>query len=501
MAFTALAAGVSGLQAFTEGIGVIADNITNVNTVGFKESRSNFSTLVTETAAISSFSPGGVISQTTTVVSQQGLLQPSGSATDLAVDGAGFFVVRAGANPEDQVNSEIQYTRAGSFSPDSDGFLRNTAGLSLLGYPLDIAGNIPANSQDLSLLQPINISNLNGFGEATQNVALRVNLQSSTPIVYDSSAITGTTTATDYQVGQLALGLADPNGLPADFETNVQLFDSLGGGQTATISYLRTGPSQFSYEIFFADASQADATQHTTVATAADTAATPPEPAVIAGATGLIAAGTLTFNDDATIDLGNSTLYSVGVGAAGVPDFATNLLNAAGNQPLAFTYANTATSPANRAPGSITFDFGTDGAADGISQFDSPSALISSSVDGALFGNVAGVAIGENGDVTALFDNGLSVTPFRLPIATFPNADGLSRLQGNAYGLSSLSGLQALQEPGEGGAGTVAPNALELSTVDLANEFSELIRIQRAFSASTRIITTSDEILAELNSI
>ncbi len=464
MAFAALSAGVSGLQAFTEGVGVIADNITNVNTVGFKESRSNFSTLVTETAAISSFSPGGVISQTSTLVSQQGLLQPSGSATDLAVDGAGFFVVRLGNDPEDFTNSQTVFTRAGSFTPDSEGFLRNTAGLSLLGYPLDSQGNVPANTQDLSLLQPINISNLNGFGEATQNAALRLNLQASTPIT------------TGYAFGDL--NSATPTA--PDFETNIQVFDSLGGGQTLTISFLRTGTSEFSYEISFADPAQVDSP---------------------ANAPGVVGVGTLNFNTDGTIDLPGSSLFAVDAATAAVTTTGPDLLDdtTGAVSPLTFAYNNTG--PASRAPGNITFDFGTDGQADGVSQFDSPSALISSAVDGALFGNVAGVSIGENGDVTALFDNGLSVTPFRLPIATFPNPDGLQRLQGNAFGLSSLSGLQALQEPGEGGAGSVAPNALELSTVDLANEFSELIRIQRAFSASTRIITTSDEILAELNSI
>ena len=101
MAFTALAAGVSGLQAFTEGVGVIADNITNVNTIGYKETRSRFSTLVTETAALSSYSPGGVRAFSDTLVSKQGLLQPSSSPTDLSIDGAGFFVVRQGTSAED----------------------------------------------------------------------------------------------------------------------------------------------------------------------------------------------------------------------------------------------------------------------------------------------------------------------------------------------------------------------------------------------------------------
>ncbi|MBO6505470.1 MAG: flagellar hook protein FlgE [Kordiimonadaceae bacterium] len=448
MAFTALAAGVSGLQAFTEGVGVIADNITNVNTIGYKETRSRFSTLVTETAALSSYSPGGVRAFSQTLVSKQGLLQPSGSQTDLSIDGAGFFVVR-NADTANDPDGEFIYTRAGAFTQDADGFFQNTAGHYLMGWPLDSAGNIPSNQNDLTELEPININTLNGFGDATSAVALRANLQAST------SVFGGT-----YAAGDMAAGTTTP-----DFETNLQIFDSLGRSHTVVFSALKTGTNSWDYELTFDDASVLDGGTHTN---------------------GLIGDGTLEFNPDGTLDLGSSSLNDVFAGGAvTLPD---------GN--LTFDFDDTG--DVEVAPGSINFNFGTDGEANGFSQFDSISTLISSSADGASFDNVNGVSIGEDGVVTALFDNGLALDVFQLPVAIFQNPDGLTRRQGNAFGISDFSGDFALQQAGSGGAGNVAPNSLEQSTVDLANEFSELIKVQRAFSASTRIITTSDEILEEL---
>lgn len=449
MTFTALAAGVSGLQAFGEGVGVIADNITNVNTIGYKETRSRFSTLVTETSTRSSYSPGGVRAFAQSLVSKQGLLQPSSSDTDLAVDGAGFFVVK---KADDALSDgEIQFTRAGAFSQDPDGYFRNTSGLFLLGYPLDSAGNLVSNdSQDSDSLEPINIAQLNGVADATSNVSLRVNLQAST-------AQSGLyTPGTDE--GEFAAGNITP-----DFTTNIQIFDSLGVEHTVNVAASKTGASTWSYEYYFDDPTALDGT-HTD---------------------GLIGYGQLVFNADGSIDTGSSTLFDIG-------DNAVDFVN---GEALSFTYDNTEN---NVEAGSIVIDFGSDGDTDGWTQNESDSILISSSVDGASFENVSGISIDEDGIVSALFDNGLSLAVYQLPIAIFDNPDGLQRLQGNAYGASDNSGRVTYQFAGAGGAGSVAPNSLEMSTVDIANEFAELIKVQRAFSASTRIITTADEILEEL---
>lgn len=451
MAFAALAAGVSGLQAFTEGVGVIADNITNVNTIGYKETRSRFSTLVTETAALSSYSPGGVRAFSETLVSKQGLLQPSSSATDLSIDGAGFFVVRNSQNAED-ADGELLYTRAGAFTQDNEGFFNNTAGLYLMGWPVDSLGEPTVNTSQISELEPININNLNGLGSATSSVSLRVNLDVDTG---PNATYTG--------VGDLADGTAT-----ADFQTNVTVYDSQGRSHVVNIAVAKNAAANtWDYEIFFDDTSVVDATDH-------------PD--------GLIASGQLVFNTDGSINLGG------GAGASTMNDPAGAAITFPGGA-LPITYDNTNVAVD---AGSITFDFGDDGEKTGFVQSATTSSRLSLSVDGAAFGNINGVSIGEDGIVRALFDNGLTLPVYKLPVAVFQNPDGLARRQGNAFGSSDLSGDVSLQTAGDSGAGSVSPNSLEQSTVDLANEFSELIKVQRAFSASTRIITTSDEILEEL---
>ncbi|MBL4838157.1 MAG: flagellar hook-basal body complex protein [Kordiimonadaceae bacterium] len=456
MAFTALAAGVSGLQAFTEGVGVIADNITNVNTIGYKETRSRFSTLVTETSSTSSYSPGGVRAFAESLVSKQGLLQPSGSATDLAVDGAGFFVVRS-ADTAEAVDGELVFTRSGAFSQDSEGFFKNTANLYLMGWRLDATGQPPSNLQSASSLEPINITQLNGISQATSNVQMRVNLDS-------EQAIT-----TPFTLGSLSAGTI----ATADFETNIQIFDSLGREHTVVVAAQKTAANQWNYEYYFDDPSAVDATAHPN---------------------GLIARGVMEFNPDGTIDISTvddaaiTTLF--GFDASGTAVAATL---PGGSFPI--TYATGGTAIVD--PGSLTIDFGTNGTADGWALSGS-SSLISKSVDGATFGSVSGISIDNDGIVSATFENGLSLDVYQIPLAIFDNPNGLQRKQGNAYGVSSQSGEVTYQQAATSGAGKVAPNSLEQSTVDLANEFAELIKVQRAFSASTRIITTADQILEEL---
>jgi flagellar hook protein FlgE len=446
--FAALFSGVSGLQTYGDALGILADNITNVNTVGYKESRARFTTLVTESSSSSSFAPGGVGLVSQTLIGKQGLLQASSSATDLSIDGAGFFVVRNSAQAQDSTG-EILFSRAGSFTPDAEGFLQNTAGHYLMGWPVDSQGNIPANLGSLSSLVPINTAGLTGTAEATDLVKLRANLQSSQSVSALEATYAPTVSGTN-----MASGTVKP-----DFERTVQVFDGQGGAHTLTLAMLKSDVNnEWHVEVFADPASDV----------------TPTAPLI----DGQIATGLLRFNADGSLDLTAGTGTSAALTAA-----------------LPITWTTGA------AASSVTIQWGSDGETDGITQFDSISALISSNVNGAIFGNVTGVGVGKDGAVTALFDNGLTREVFKLPLATFQNPNGLNRRQGNAYGVSDSSGNFSMVEAGTGGGGSVAPGQLEASTVDLAGEFTQLITTQRAFSASTKVITTADEMLDELTRI
>ena len=136
--FGAMRSGVTGLFSQSQALGMIADNIANVNTVGFKAVRPRFSTLVTAQAAQNLHSPGGVQSKVEREIDAQGLLTASSVSTDIAISGSGFFAV----NDQTDGSGNIFFTRAGEFRPDKDGNLVNSGGFTLTGWPIDSNGTV-----------------------------------------------------------------------------------------------------------------------------------------------------------------------------------------------------------------------------------------------------------------------------------------------------------------------------------------------------------------------
>lgn len=181
--YGALYSGVSGLKGQSNKIGIISDNISNVNTVGYKGNRAGFESLVTSSASESQFSPGGVIGANQQMVNTQGLLQSTDSATDIAISGDGFFVV----NQQSDGQGQVYYTRAGSFTQDATGNFRNAAGFFLQAWPLDREGRLPGetgnlntnSSANLTSLTTVNVTNLTGVAASTSTVSVGANLNSS----------------------------------------------------------------------------------------------------------------------------------------------------------------------------------------------------------------------------------------------------------------------------------------------------------------------------------
>jgi flagellar hook protein FlgE len=436
--YGAMMIGVSGLSANSRALSVASSNIANVNTIGYKASGNAFSTLLASAVGTGDVSSAGVVANQAQHVSEQGGITSTSSATDLALSGNGFFVV----SPSTAVTGASQalmYTRAGNFVPDSAGNLKNSAGLYLLGWPLASDGSVPTDRNDLT---NINVNNLAGKAESTTSMSLKANLQASTTI------------HAGYTSGDMAAGTAT-----ADFQRTINVYDSQGGTQPLQVSYLKTGANTWSYEVTYQGAG-----------------------ANIGSPTNnVIKTGTMSFNADGTLKTAdNSAATPTGSVSVTVPWVSgVSGLN----------------------PQTITLNMGTVGGSDGVTQFDNPSALVSSNVDGSLFGALSGVSVDADGFVTAQFSNGLSQKVFKIPVATFANPDGLSAVSGNAYVASLQSGTPTIGEANLGGAGSMQSKALEGSTVDLATEFTNLITTQRAYSASARIITTADQMLQTLEQL
>ena len=159
--YGALNIGVAGLSANSAALSATSSNIANVNTVGYKEATASFSTFLNAENGVGSNASAGVAVTVGQDVTTQGLPTTTSSPTDLSISGNGFFVVASNASG----TGTQEYTRAGSFTPDVNGNLVNAAGLYLLGYKLDAAGNVPTDASDLSL---INVSAISGTAAGHQ---------------------------------------------------------------------------------------------------------------------------------------------------------------------------------------------------------------------------------------------------------------------------------------------------------------------------------------------
>jgi len=432
----AMFSGVSGLAAQSMSMGMISDNISNSSTIGYKDTKAVFSTLVTEPTTDTTYSPGGVIVNPTQQVDKQGLITASTTDTHMAIAGDGFFVVNTQADPSTS-SGNYMFTRAGTFEPDDQGRLRNAQGYYLQGWEIDPNGNIPTNQSDLSALKPVNISGLTGNAEPTTTMNLKANLAKSQA-----------TFGAGYVAGDMTAGTTTPH-----FVRSFQVYDSVGQAHSVTLNFLKTGtgvtPNEWTVEI------SSDTNND--------------------GSQNVLSTAVVGFNTDGTIDLSSG----------------------------ATTQTNTITIPWAASlgidtPQAITLNFGTDDLSDGFTQFAGSSELVSSEVNGALFGSFNSVFIDEEGNVIAKFDNGTSKYIYKIPIATFPNPNEMANRDGNAYDETPESGTFTLREATIGGAGRVISSATEASTVDIANEFTKMIITQRSYSAASKIITTADAMLEEL---
>ncbi|WP_293900350.1 flagellar hook protein FlgE [Phenylobacterium sp.] len=468
---SALLAGVSGLVANSSALAAISDNIANVNTIAYKRNEVSFANVVTSQAVAGRYSAGGVQGINKQYVSQQGLVQASGSSTDLAISGDGFFVVSskgAGLTAADPRS----FTRAGSFTVDADGFLVNKSNFYLQGWPVQANGAFDVNPSDLSKMGAINVKNLGAAVSATTAIKVSANLDKSQVLAAAAGSLGPPAVAPTYvaasntSMADYANGVA--TGTKPDFTIEMNVTDSTGGSRKVAMAFLKSSaaPNEWNAEIYAIPASDVQVGTN--------------EP-------GQISKGLVHFNPDGSINLATTTLF----GAAGSP--ATISLAAS-------TATGTAAAPAwGTALGvsgqSLALDLAK------ITQYAATSTVNSISSDGAGVGNIVAINVDEAGVVSAIYDNSQIRKVAKVGVATFPNADGLQAISGNAYRTSLKAGQMVVKEAGEGGAGHISPSSLEASTVDLSAEFTGLIQTQKAYSASSKIITTADQMLEELINI
>jgi flagellar hook protein FlgE len=536
---SAMLAGVTGLSANSAALAAISDDIANVNTVGYKANNTQFSDLVTNTSG-SGYASGGVQAISSQDITAQGVMQAASSPTNMAISGNGFFVTTQTAATPSTTNGPY-YTQAGAFTSNSQGYLVNSAGLYLQGWIADANGNITTNPSNMALLQPINVSQISSDPVPTTQAGVDANLNSNQTVSQASTDAGALTTyATNGAADAAAIATYATNGA-ADAAT-IAAYPSISsptGAQTtayntavaetaantaavaetnayntavtnndaysstsATTSmaaYTASGGTtgtepDFTIQIPISNSEggtqtvQLDLLKSTTANQWYAEVVTVPASSVAVGSgllPGQIATGTIAFTDTGSLDTtsGATTLplsLAFGASSSGTPSSSTGV-----NWASSLGLANQ------------TVSLGLSG----LTQDNSTSLLTSVATNGTPTGSLSSVQVSSSGLVTGVFSNGVSRTIAQVAIATFANPNGLTATNGDAYQTSLASGTYNLEVPGTGGAGTIESSELESSTVDLSSEFTNMITVQRAYSASSKIITTADEMLQDLISI
>jgi flagellar hook protein FlgE len=453
---SSLLIGVSALTSNAEAMSTISNNIANVNTTAFKRNGTSFQQLIagqTFDGRTGTFNGTGVVNKIRQFITQTGSLQRTNQPTDLAVSGNGLFVVADKSTG--LTNTDLRaFTRLGDFQTDADGYLKNSNGQFLLGWPQSSLGTIDYDVSDLTKLSPIKATGLSGIAVKTTQVSIGANLNDTTAVSVGAATYNASTK-------NMAQYNANPTtGTQPDFEMSIPIIDSKGNTRNLTLSVLKKAANEWYGEIRGLDAE------------------------LDGDSNGLISSGLIKFTQDGTLDAANTTLF----GAAG----ATSLAIGASSATTGLRWA----SGLGVEDAALSFDL-----ASGLRQNAAANQVNNVTADGKATGKLQEISVTPDGTLSAVFDNGAIVGIATIAIATFNNADGLSVGSGASLSQTVLSGNFNLKVPGEGGAGVVASKQLESSNVDLTSEFTGLITTQRAYSASSKIITTADQMLDELINI
>lgn len=399
---------ISGLRAHQTKMDTVANNIANVNTVGYKTSNTVFETTLTQVlrngkspdATEGGANPAqvglGVKLAAITTDFGQGKTQNTGRALDFMIQGDGFFVTRDG-------NQQL-FTRAGSFTFDGSGKLITADGAVLQGWTADDVGTVATNGPvgDLAV----------SYGavknpKATDATTLAGNLVSSTA--------TGGTA-----------------------QTQIDMYDAQGTKRTVTLKFTKV---------------------------AANAAATPPVPAG-------------TWEMDA---LNGTTSY----GKTTVTFGADGKVSAPTGQTATFT-------PTWTGAEDVVVDLSS------LTQFATGAAMNATTQSGYAAGSLNSFSLADDGTITGVYSNGQRQAIGKLALATFNNPSGLVNMGNTSYAIGDNSGNALIGTAGNGSLGTLASGALEMSNVDLSEEFTGLIIAQRGFQANSRVISASDELLQDL---
>lgn len=437
--------GISGLRGFQTKLDVIGNNIANVNTFGFKKGRVTFKDMISQQVQGAS-SPqqnrGGTNPRQVGLGSQLSSIDTIHTPGSAQPTSRPLDLAISGEGFFIVNDGDLSYySRAGNFYLDHHGNLVNADGLYVQGYAADEEGNI-----DRTALSNLRIASGSAIApNPTSEIDLKGNLHVGTKV--------GNAFEDGDEVTERTLREAENNVI-----LPIKVVDSIGGTHELTVIAQKTGAAEWKFGYLLpveqeeeGDEGSADFTYHE-----------------INGDSLLFKSnGTVETDDEENPDAWQSASITINPNAL-TPGYEGNADNL-----------------------TIEIDFSQ------LTQFGSSHSLEVDRINGNTEGFLEGFDVSQSGEIFGIYTNGNVQALGQIALASFSNPEGLTKAGNNLYQVSNNSGIASIGIPGED-AGTIIGGSLEMSNVDLAEEFTEMIVAQRGFQANTRIITTSDEILQEL---
>ena len=440
--------GLSGLNTSSKALDVIGNNVANASTVGFKGADAHFADVYAASLGAGGANQVGIGTNLSGIVQQftQGNVSTTNNTLDVAINGNGFFRLSQ--------NGAISFSRNGQFHLDKNGFITNDQNLRLTGYPAGQDGTIrKQNPQELQMtadllkLSPVATGQSTGGEYAGARVS--VNLDSR---VTDKTFSVGATGGVPN---------IDPAGY--NYSTGLTIYDSLGNPHTMTMYFVKTAnPREWSMYTNV-DGTRMDG---------------------VGDSPSLTTPVTVTFSDVGQLDSIDGVAVEPNPLAGGVlPEI-----------PISIDLDQVATNLGRVTWGAqtpLTFNLNLAG----TTQYGSAFATNRLLQDGYSSGNLAGLAIGNDGVIQGRYSNGQTRNVGQMVLATFDNPNGLQSIGGNQWIETSTSGQPTVDAPGTGRLGEVQSNAVEESNVDLTSELVKMITQQRNYQANAQTIKTQDQIM------
>ncbi|WP_152221946.1 flagellar hook protein FlgE [Pseudomonas sp. SCB32] len=488
--------GLSGIKAASSDLNTTGNNIANASTVGFKQSRSEFSDVYAASVLGTGKNPvgSGVLLSNVSQLFNQGTIDATQNALDMAINGNGFFVTSN--------NGAVSYTRAGYFGTDKNGYVVDNNGYRLQGYAVNAQGQLQNG-----VVGDLHIETSNQAPKATSQIAQTFNLNSTNT----------TPTVTPFNA-------ADPT--TYNSSTSVNIYDSQGNAHVLTQYFTKTGPNDWTMNVLVDGRNPANPTDDSTAISAATTAAgtagaTPASVAAAVAGSGATPAAIAAANAAATATGATAASVLAAVSGMGSSPYQVNLTFSPAGQLLTQTPVNNGTGNAfsvNPTDGTLVMGDWVPAISDGktpptwsangatansggitvdirkSTQYATAFAVNSVNQDGYTTGQLSGLEIDDQGNIFARYTNGQSKVQGQVVLANFANVQGLTPIGKTSWVQSSESGEPVIGTPRSGTLGALQSGSLESSNVDLSSELVDLIVAQRNYQANAKTIQTEDAV-------